>query len=681
MNPLIFRKGVCDPHIHIFEGKAYLYATHDAPGYEDNFHMDDWLIYSSENLIDWKQEATIHPEDFYCGALNQCWAIDAAERDGKYYLYFSTGDWGVGVAVADHPAGPFVDALGAPLVDYRQHPVGVPKWDPHVFIDDDGEAYLIVGTCRQEKPWDCYLIGRLEHDMIHLAEPLRRMEYINNPWPEDKPSVHKWGGRYYLTHSSYYAVADNVYGPYTYMGNSGCNIDHGTYFTYHNQTYFATGGMDNTNRYLRASYLAPCHYRENGEIVVDQQIMEYGCGQYDAVWEKIYTSWYFESTKECKKELSDGKFATALENGEYLGFPEIANVEADTNMQIFGQGDGRIFIRENTPEGKIIGTCDLGKEKGVYECVLECSHGKKNLYLEAEGSAELEWFSLTNGKKRSCIEPVFSRVGRGACVKFDRNGTNHQVLQNMELRGAFVDALADGGAGGKGRITVPYYCTGEPVTLQVLINGEKQSEMVFPVTGEPHLGETPALLQAEVVLLPGLNRICLASEEYQNGCLAIDHVIVEAESDSVDRRKTAPFKVYTAANGEINPKGNGCWDGFPQWETDPFAYSGRIVKLLEKPEDSLTIHEVNGGDGGSFTLEIHYCRGEAGNSSYEIQVNGETPRAAEFPETGGFTTGKMEAFQMGITLKPGTDNEIILRKTGKKDRGIYVDAVTVLSEA
>lgn len=133
MNPLIFRKGVCDPHIHIFEGKAYMYATHDAPGYTEGFCMTDWQIWSSENLIDWKLEAVIDPADFYCGTIDQCWALDAAYRNGKYYLYFSTGYWGVGVAIADHPAGPFWDALGHALADQDTYPENIPKWDPHVF--------------------------------------------------------------------------------------------------------------------------------------------------------------------------------------------------------------------------------------------------------------------------------------------------------------------------------------------------------------------------------------------------------------------------------------------------------------------------------------------------------------------------------------------------------------------
>ena len=108
MNPLIERQGVCDPHIHIYEGKAYLYATHDnfSPG-RTGFEMTEWQIWSSEDLVHWTLERTEKPEDFYCGPIDQCWAVDAAFRDGKYYWYFSEGAKAVGVGVSDSPAGPF----------------------------------------------------------------------------------------------------------------------------------------------------------------------------------------------------------------------------------------------------------------------------------------------------------------------------------------------------------------------------------------------------------------------------------------------------------------------------------------------------------------------------------------------------------------------------------------------
>lgn len=671
MNPIVLRKGVCDPHIHIFEGRAYLYATHDAPGYEDDFHMDDWQIWSSENLIDWQLESTVHPEDFYCGALNQCWALDAAYKNGKYYLYFSTGDWGVGAAVSDDPRGPFVDARGEALVDYREHPAGIPKWDPCVFQDDDKSAYLIVGTCRQNAPWDCYLIARLKEDMIHLAEPLRRLEYTGNPWPEDKASIHKYNGKYYLTHSSYYAVSDEVYGPYQYMGNTGCNIDHGSYFTYQNQTYFASGGMDNPNRYLRASFLAPCHYRKDGRIAVDQKMMEYGCGQYDSIWKKIEAAWYFGASRECKKEGKDGKFLTELYEGEHLCFPDIANIETDAVIQFMAsaRNGGRIIIHETAPDGPVLGVCRIGKTKELYQGKLKCGAGKKSLCFVAQGDVDIWWFSFPVKKKKHVLEPVFSVLGRGASLAFDPDGTNHQVLQNMELKGAAMEAWADGGNGGDGMLSIPYYCSGADTELKVFVNGDFQGNMEFPVTASPCLGKEPCISRKGITLAPGLNRIRICSQEYQMGRLAVDHIVVESKSTECG--------VYAAANGYLEPRGNGCWDGFPQRETDPGAYSGRIVKYLGNPGDEIMIEEVEGGNQGEYTLAIHYCRGEEGRSAYLLLVNGKESGTLLFESTGKFSAKCMETYSVDIRLARGR-NTLQLRKTGLPDQGIYVDAFSVI---
>ena len=64
-------------------------------------------------------------------------------------------------------------------------------------------------------------------------------------------------------------------------------------------------------------------------------------------------------------------------------------------------------------------------------------------------------------------------------------------------------------------------------------------------------------------------------------------------------------------NGIVEPKGNGCWDGLPQRECDLFAFSGRVVKYLKTPGDSVEILSVDGGEGGVHTLEIRYAREEA----------------------------------------------------------------------
>lgn len=689
MNPIIFRKGVCDPHIHIFNNKAYLYATHDAPGYTEGFCMLDWQIWSSEDLIDWELEATIHPEDFYCGSIDQCWAVDAAYKDGKYYLYFSTGAWGVGVAVADSPAGPFVDALGCSIADYHTYPENIPKWDPHVFQDDDGEAYLIVGTCLQEKPWDCYLIARLEHDMIHLAEPFRRVEYEGNPCPEDKPSVHKQNGVYYLTHASYYAVSDNVYGPYIHRGHIGFTNDHGAFFTYHNQTYFAAGGMDNANRYFRSSYLVPCHYRENGDIFIDQQIAAYGCGQYDAAWEKIQADWYFAASRECKAQTENGDTAIELRDGEYAYFPEILNVETNTRMQIYAScRDGaQLLVFEKDPEhfrktgaaaddgssGSLLGSCTLdGNPDGgelVYECCLNCTAGKKSLLLKIRGEARISGFSFDNGKKRFTAQTVLSGRGRGASLWKDANAGNHRVLKNLELRGAGFEALMDGGAGGRGRLIVDYCCEKAEAGMELYINGEKQQTLIFPVTGSC-ISKDAVQQAVEVQVRPGLNRIGLWTKDFQEGKAGIAHITLETEKSCC--------RVYPAAGGKLIPEGNGCWDGLPQWETEPQAYSGRIVKYLGKPGYAVALSGVDGGEGGCFGLDIHYCCSEPDGSEYEVMVDGISCGKYTFPCTDGCLPEQMKNFRMDVILEKGKTNEIILKKTGNSDSGIRVDAFAVV---
>lgn len=682
MNPIIFRQGVCDPHVHVFDGKVYLYATHDSPGYEEGFHMEEWQVWSTEDLIQWEQEAVIKPEDFYCGHIDQCWAVDAAYKNGKYYWYFSTGDWGVGVGVSDNPAGPFKDALGKPLIDYRDDPVDCPKWDPCVFLDEDGTAYLIVGECRLPKPWDCYFIARLNEDMVCLAEPLRRIEYFHNPCPEDKPSIHKYGGKYYLTHASYYAVADNIYGPYEHLGNMDCNIDHGSFFTYHNQTYFACGGMDNPNRYLRASYIVPCHYRKDGVIVIDQKIMEYGCGQYDAAWKKIEAEWYFSASRECKKELLDGGFAAELHGGEVLVFPNITNIEENTKIQLrgraFGQGKTvEIEIREENPQGRLLGVCEIGREDGteemgIYECTLSCERGMKSLCFCAKGEALIDWFSFDNGKNRSTAEPVCSFTGRGAARVYDREAGCLRALGNMELKGASLEGLLDGGAGGKGELVIPYYCKDMTGELELYINDVYVKNLEFPENGRTSLGKNPSEIRVPVEVKPGVNKICIQSGKYQYGRLGVDHLTLEMPKGS--------YGTYAAANGRLFPAGNGCWDGLPQRENDYFAFGGRVVKYLGKPGYAVSVEHTDGGAGGRFALEIRYSRGEEGASAYELEVNGSVQKSLAFEGTGSFSMREAKVLRTDVELLPGEGNTVCLRKISGEDKGIFVDSFAVVPE-
>jgi len=89
-----------------------MYATHDASPENDRFIMKDWWIWASPDLIRWTHECTLIPETTYLPAgFSDCWATDAAGRNGKYYWYFSEGNRRTGVVVGETPVGPWRDPL------------------------------------------------------------------------------------------------------------------------------------------------------------------------------------------------------------------------------------------------------------------------------------------------------------------------------------------------------------------------------------------------------------------------------------------------------------------------------------------------------------------------------------------------------------------------------------------
>ena len=128
--------------------KYYLYPTSDGfTGWSGNY----FKAFSSDDLTDWKDEGIIIQlgKDVSWADRN-AWAPCIVEKKikGKYkYFYYFTAAQKVGVAVADHPAGPFKD-LGKPMLADR--PEGVNRGqviDPDVFTDPQtGKSYIYWGN-------------------------------------------------------------------------------------------------------------------------------------------------------------------------------------------------------------------------------------------------------------------------------------------------------------------------------------------------------------------------------------------------------------------------------------------------------------------------------------------------------------------------------------------------------
>ena len=393
---IIPKQGVCDPHIHIFEGKVYMYSTHDRSPGQPGYRMDDWQIFSSDDLLNWKLETVVHPEDTFLGKCEECYATDAAERNGKYYFYFSHSQKCIGVMVSENgPAGPFKDALGKPLIPYMY--VDTYCYDPCVFIDDDKTPYIIFGFTVYDKK---YYIARLNEDMVSLAEEPKPIELING-WKNDAAQITKRNGIYYLnSHEGVYATADNIYGPYTYRGkfSDDVHVDHGTFFNFHNQTYL-TYGIPETHltgepkdKYYRTTKMVYAHFKDNGDIVTDDFIQIAGVAQYDANWDSIKGEWFFAASDEIyKKENADGFELRGIKNNSYVYFQNINNMRQ--NAQIFLRISNEsnkpcaVEIREDSPFGKALGYCKITPTNGFEEfsCRLENPHGTHNLCFVFKG--------------------------------------------------------------------------------------------------------------------------------------------------------------------------------------------------------------------------------------------------------------------------------------------------------
>ena len=271
MNPIVPDIGMSDPHVRVFDGQVYLYCGHDDHPDDRTWVMKEWRIFTTDDLIEWRQVGSISPAVIGTMAddSSDCWACDVAERNGEFYFYYSDGKRGVGALVADNPAGPFSDPRGDYLVS--------PMHDPTVLVDDDA-AYLVYG----DKAGD-FCIARLGDDMISLAESpqpiaINGAEWEQAPEWQDKNYLFKKDGLYYLSWGQDYAVSSSPYGPYTCVGavGQGHSLDffaHGSFFNWRGQDYHIWC------RYLREGYkyrdciLSFCHLVDN-RIITDTKFLD-----------------------------------------------------------------------------------------------------------------------------------------------------------------------------------------------------------------------------------------------------------------------------------------------------------------------------------------------------------------------------------------------------------------------
>jgi hypothetical protein len=256
--PLVSHIYTADPSAHVFNGRIYIYPSHDtATGTKEDdlgshFDMRDYRILSMDSIggpvTDHGIALDIKDVPW---AGRQMWAPDAAFANGKYYLYFPVKDkkdvFRIGVATSDKPEGPFV-AEKEPIKNSY-------SIDPAVFKDDNGDFYMYFGgiwggqlqrwnnnkyddTAKNRVAGDPAVlprIAKLSKDMKSFTEEVKEIQLLdkngkafgekdNDKRFFEAAWVYKYNGKYYFTYSTgdthflCYATGDNPYGPFTYQG-------------------------------------------------------------------------------------------------------------------------------------------------------------------------------------------------------------------------------------------------------------------------------------------------------------------------------------------------------------------------------------------------------------------------------------------------------------------------------
>lgn len=417
-NPIIPNKGANDPHIRIIDGKAYLSATHDKSIDNKGFVMEDWWLWSSIDLVNWQLVYTLKPEETYIGKpFGQCWATDIVKRNGKFYWYFSEANHQTGVMIGDSPSGPWRDPLGKPLLTSEMTPTH--EYDMGIIQDEAGEYYIVFGV------WD-YYIAKLNEDMISLAEAPRKIE-INNPRgpynldgtndkkpTDDKPFMHFYDGHYYLSWGCFYAMSDNVYGPFDYRGSiieqesfaDGYDAPtwptgfhqgrHGSFFEWHKQWYFAYCDISQTgNRYFRDTFISYIHYKKNGEIAL-VRVDGVGVANYDSN-KKIEAEYYFKAENAVKQENDRGGFSVVpSSSGAYFTYSNVHGLAGKNSIELsFSQIKSCMLeIRKDSPQGDLLLKAKCKKVHCIFDFESELSEQENLCFIFKGNKADMLAFDV-----------------------------------------------------------------------------------------------------------------------------------------------------------------------------------------------------------------------------------------------------------------------------------------------
>jgi beta-xylosidase len=422
-NPIIRDQFTADPSARVFEGKVYLYSSHDILANESRgrvgwFCMEDYHVFSSDNLTNWLDHGVIVSQDkvpWVNSKSYAMWAPDCIYRNGKYYFYFPAPakdtSYGrgffIGVAVSDKPYGPFTPQP-EPIKNVR----GI---DPNVFIDKDGQAYLYWAARN-------IYVAKLKENMLELASEPKVIEGLPDKGLKEGPYLFERKGIYYLTYPHVpdsterleYAIADNPLGPFKITGvimdeKPGCWTNHQSIIEYKSQWYLFYHHNDlsphfDKNRSVRIDSL---FFNEEGTIRKVIPTLR-GVGITDVSEEIQIDRYSLKSNKGASVEFLDtlntfGGWKTILDTAkawiQYDGVDFGSNKLNSVNIRVRAKMGGILQLRLDKVDGPVIAKVKIPENPEwtvVKSPLLEYQTGIHNLItqLENNNNIEIDWLKF-----------------------------------------------------------------------------------------------------------------------------------------------------------------------------------------------------------------------------------------------------------------------------------------------
>lgn len=384
--PIFSQRYTADPTAVVYNGRLYVYCSHDSdvtPG-QSTYNIPDITCISTDDLKNW----TDHGEVFNAKRDSQwagvSWAPSIVYRNNKFYMYYGNGGNGIGVAVSDSPTGPFKDPLPKALITGNtpgvQPAPNMWLFDPGVFIDDDGQAYMYFGGNGENN----IRVIKLGSDMISTVGSAMSM---SAPRFFEASFMHKYKGKYYFTYASdfsqgaskiEYMMSDSPTSGFTYKGvvlpqppDNYNNNNHHTivefkgnwYCVYHNRTVAKQRGEDPV--YQRNVCIDQLFYNSDGTI---KQVVPTVDGlkqlkYVDPYAENTAVTMHKESGIETEECSEGGRNVAFIENGDWIqikgvdfGSGGATSFEARVASNTEG---GNIEVRLDGPTGTLVGTCKV----------------------------------------------------------------------------------------------------------------------------------------------------------------------------------------------------------------------------------------------------------------------------------------------------------------------------------